>query len=154
MPLEAVFGECCEAADELKALAVFGIAASSLLAGLAAGGSIGAALTKRSAVTTDLVVLSFSGNRSALAFEEMKPAEAWDVLNEHRLLITTKGAALNEGLRHMELMLVDARLGLLAKELNKHDGTWRAEAALECGRAGIKDCSQGRLELLARRRAR
>jgi hypothetical protein len=84
----------------------------------------------------------------------MKPAEAWDALNEHRALVTTKGTALNEGLRHMELMLVNARLALLARQLNKDDSTLRAEAALECARAAMKDCSQARLELLARRKSR
>jgi hypothetical protein len=54
----------------------------------------------------------------------------------------------------MELMLVNARLGLLARQLNKDDSTLRAEAALECARAAMKDCSQTRLELLARRKSR
>lgn len=137
----------------MKALGVFGIAAAALLGGLVGGVSIGTALATRNAVTTDLIALGFSGNRAVLAFEEMKPEGAWQALAEYRTLVVTKGNALDDGLRHMELMLVDARLALLAKELNKDDSTWRAEAISECARAGMKDCTQARLERLARRRS-
>jgi len=77
----------------------------------------------------DLIALGFSGSRAALAFEEMKPEAAWPVLNEHRLLVSTKGSALDVGIRQMELMVVDARLAALAKVLNQDDSKWRAEAA-------------------------
>lgn len=136
----------------MKPLAAFGLAVGGLLGGLAAGVSVGMSIGKRSAVTPDLVALSFSGNRAALAFEEMSPDAAWPILSEHRLLVTSRGNALNDGLRHMELMLVAARLALLARELNRDDSTWRAEAASECKRAGVKDCTPARLEFLARRR--
>lgn len=137
----------------MRALGVFGIAAGALAGGLVAGVGIGSALTKRDAVTTDLIALSFAGNRAVLAFEEMKPEGAWQALAEYRVLVATKGNALDDGLRHMELMLVDARLALLAKELKKDDRTWHAEAISECRRAEMKDCTQARLERLARRRS-
>ena len=138
----------------MKTIAVVAVAVIACLAGLALGISIGGRARTAGAAASDLAVISFSGERAALAFDEMKPEDAWRVLEAHRLLVTSKGASLGGDLRHLELMLTDARLALLAKQLNKDDRTWRTEAALECGRAAIKDCAEARLEHLAQRRSR
>ena len=136
----------------MRAGFVVGIGLAVVIGGMLGGTVLGIWPGRRSTSPQELVRLAFSGEQARRAFERTATHAAWDVVERHRNRVQSEGACLGSTGQQLELMVTEARLVVLSRELRRPDVRPLTAALDACRKAAVRDCSAERVVSLAGRR--